>query len=246
MPRRWRCVAFDLDGTLANSLPALRQAYAEFLGELNRCGSDAEFVRLNGPSMTTIVFLLKEWHGLSDPHEELLRRYYGHVRRAYAGVQPAQGADELLRFAAVEGYDRALVTSSPRSTVRGVLDRLNWKGCFDVTVCGDEVPVAKPDPAVYQRACALGGWQPDECVAVEDASSGIRAAVAAGLDVIGVGPPERLAELRDRGAAWTCTTLMRVRETLKELSISAGSGYAQGHMTPPGLRPPALHAERQE
>ena len=226
MPRRWRCVAFDLDGTLVDSLPALRQAYETFLRELGKRGSDAEFARLNGPSMTAIVSLLKGWHSLPTAHEELLRRYYGHVQQAYrSGVKPVRDAEELLRFTAAEGYNRALVTSSPRSVVQDVLEALNWCQCFDVTVCGDEVPAAKPDPAVYHRACKLGGWRPDECVAVEDAPAGVHAAVAAGLEVIGVGPAERLAELRDGGAAWTCATLTQVRETLEELSPGAVSGY---------------------
>ena len=125
MPRRRRCVALDLDGTLVDSLPALRRAYEAFLLELGKQGSDAEFARLNGPNMTTIVFLLKEGHDLRTPHEELLRRYSRYVQQAYRNVEPVRDADELLRFIAAEGYSRALVTSSPRSEVQGILERLN-------------------------------------------------------------------------------------------------------------------------
>ena len=166
--------------------------------------------------MSTIVALLKEWHQLAPPHDILLRHYYAHVQRAYRdGVQQAKGADELLDFLRGKGYQLALVTSSPRAAVDGVLDRLAWRARFDVIVCGDEVPEAKPDPAVYRRACELGGWQPAACVAVEDAPAGVRAAVACGLAVIGVGPVDRHPALRDSGATWVCSALDEVGDVLE-------------------------------
>ena len=44
-----RAILFDLDGTLVDTLPALRSGYDRFLEELGRHGSDEEFARLAGP-----------------------------------------------------------------------------------------------------------------------------------------------------------------------------------------------------
>ena len=225
MPRPWRCVAFDLDGTLVDSLPALRLAYEAFLQSLGSTGSEEEFEHLNGPTMATIVSRLKEWHGLAPPHDELLHSYQEHVERAYrTSVLPAEGADDLLRWSRAQGLARALVTSTPRRVVEGVLAKLDWPDCFEVIACGDEVADAKPDPAIYARACKLGGWEPDECVAVEDAPAGVRAAAACGMAVIGVGPAERLEALRACGAAWTCETLKQVRDILHTRKTHYGFG----------------------
>ncbi|MCP6318820.1 HAD family hydrolase, partial [Klebsiella pneumoniae] len=55
---------------------------------------------------------------------------------------------------------------------------------FDHSVCGDEVPAGKPDPAPYLRAAELLGLDPAQCLAVEDSPTGAAAADAAGCTVL--------------------------------------------------------------
>jgi beta-phosphoglucomutase-like phosphatase (HAD superfamily) len=57
---------------------------------------------------------------------------------------------------------------------------------FDVTICGDEVPARKPDPAPYRQAMQALAVDPAECVVIEDSASGITAGLAAGVAVLGV------------------------------------------------------------
>jgi beta-phosphoglucomutase-like phosphatase (HAD superfamily) len=59
-------------------------------------------------------------------------------------------------------------------------------GPFDVTVCGDEVPARKPDPAPYLQAMTALGVSPEESVVIEDSLVGVTAGLAAGAAVIGV------------------------------------------------------------
>jgi HAD superfamily hydrolase (TIGR01509 family) len=204
----WQWVAFDLDGTLIDSLPALQKAYHAFLQEHGARGSKEEFEHLNGPTMATIVSVLKERHRLSPPHPILLDRCRCHVEEAYRAIaEPIPGAVDLLGWTETAALGCALVTSSPRAVVAPVLGKLGWTGVFDVVVCGDEVERAKPDPELYRRAAKLGAWRAEAGVAIEDAPAGVEAAVNAGLHVIGFGPPSRWAELSGKGAQWTCSTL---------------------------------------
>ena len=55
-----------------------------------------------------------------------------------------------------------------------------------MTVCGDEVPARKPDPAPYRQAMRALGVDPADCVVVEDSLVGITAGLAAGAAVLGV------------------------------------------------------------
>lgn len=55
---------------------------------------------------------------------------------------------------------------------------------FTATVCGDEVPRAKPQPDPFILGAKLAGYQPHECLAIEDSATGVRAAVAAGCEVL--------------------------------------------------------------
>jgi beta-phosphoglucomutase-like phosphatase (HAD superfamily) len=57
---------------------------------------------------------------------------------------------------------------------------------FDVTICGDEVPARKPDPAPYRQAMQALAVDPGECVVIEDSQAGITAGLAAGAAVLGV------------------------------------------------------------
>jgi HAD superfamily hydrolase (TIGR01509 family) len=99
------------------------------------------------------------------------------------------GARELLTAVRSAGIAAALVTTTPRRLAAGVLRRMDEAlvpPAFDVTVCGDEVPANKPDPAPYRQAMAALGVDPARCVAIEDSRVGVTSALAAGAAVLGV------------------------------------------------------------
>jgi beta-phosphoglucomutase-like phosphatase (HAD superfamily) len=55
---------------------------------------------------------------------------------------------------------------------------------FAASVCGDEVVRAKPAPDPYQRAAALLGFDPAQCLAIEDSVTGAASAEDAGCPVL--------------------------------------------------------------
>jgi beta-phosphoglucomutase-like phosphatase (HAD superfamily) len=67
-------------------------------------------------------------------------------------------------------------------------------------VTGDDVLLGKPDAAIYRLACNRIGIEPGRLLAVEDAISGIRAAVDAGLRCVGVASHETPENLIAAGA----------------------------------------------
>ena len=107
------------------------------------------------------------------------------LRRTKAGrVTVLPGAAELLAEVAAAGLPYALVTGSLRPFVEAVLAATGFR--FPVTVCGDDVPVTKPDPAPYQLAAKLLDVEPARCVALEDSPNGVASATAAGCLVVAV------------------------------------------------------------
>jgi HAD superfamily hydrolase (TIGR01509 family) len=107
-----------------------------------------------------------------------------------AGVQWRPGARELLAGVRAAGLPTALVTTTPRRLTDLVLAAMarSFDGgtLFDVTVCGDEVPARKPDPAPYLQAAAALGVDIRRCVVVEDSVVGVTAGLASGAAVLGV------------------------------------------------------------
>jgi beta-phosphoglucomutase-like phosphatase (HAD superfamily) len=59
-------------------------------------------------------------------------------------------------------------------------------GAFDAIVTADDVPAPKPAPDCYLAAARALGAPPADCVALEDSATGVAAARAAGMFVVGV------------------------------------------------------------
>jgi len=102
----------------------------------------------------------------------------------------APRAAALLAELRAEGFGVALASSSRNALP--VLDRLGIRDRFDVIVDGHQVEIAKPDPQIFILAAERLNIPRLRCVVVEDAESGIAAAHAAGMPVIGIGPAERV------------------------------------------------------
>ena len=180
-PLNPRALLLDLDGTLANSIPALQLVYRRFLEEYGVKPSAAEFARLNGPPLPEVVRMLKQVHRLLEPEETLLGRYRALVDESYAEVTPNAGAHKLLERAKTAGCIVGIVTSNSLCRTRDWLHRVDFIPLVDFVIAGDDVARSKPDPEPYLAAAARAGCSAGTAVAVEDSLAGALSARAAGL-----------------------------------------------------------------
>lgn len=184
--RKFAWVLFDLDGTLANSIEVLYKVYTDFLNAYGAHGSRSEFNVLGG-SVTEIVNALKRTHQLCKSQEALEAEYQMRITEAYLRyVQPYPEAEELLQTLIKKGYKLALVTSAHRNCVNAFLKQHRWRHYFNLVVCGNEVPKAKPAPYIYHLACQMKKIERDSALAVEDSLQGFQSAINAGLYCIRV------------------------------------------------------------
>ncbi len=95
----------------------------------------------------------------------------------------------LLRIARETGCKTALATMSEREEASRVLDILGLKDQLDLVLTKDDVKSPKPDPEIYLRAAQGLDVDPKECLVIEDSPNGVRAGVAAGMNVIAVATP---------------------------------------------------------
>ena len=177
----------DLDGTLADNLPSMYQAYLAFLASYGRTGTPEEFRGLNGPPLAEVVRRLQATHGLEDSLEACEERYQRLVDEAYQAARARTGAAELLRAARERGLVVAVVTSNHSARARAWLERVGlWEG-VDVLVGGERGGPGKPDPAPYLEALARTGCAAERSLALEDSPAGAEAALRAGLETWTVG-----------------------------------------------------------
>lgn len=103
------------------------------------------------------------------------------------GVEAMIGARDLLHSLKRRGTPLGLVSNSPLVFVRRSLEIAGFQDRFDVILSAHEVAAPKPAPDPYLEACRRLGVEPGpEVVALEDSPTGVAAARAAGLTVIGV------------------------------------------------------------
>jgi HAD superfamily hydrolase (TIGR01509 family) len=103
------------------------------------------------------------------------------------GVEAMLGARELLHALKRRGTPIGLVSNSPLVFVQRSLEIVGFDDRFDVVVSAHEVAAPKPSPEPYLEACRRLGVEPGpDVVALEDSPTGVAAARAAGLTVIGI------------------------------------------------------------
>ena len=110
------------------------------------------------------------------------------------GVEAMVGARDLLHELAGRGTPLGLVSNSPLPFVLRSLEIVGFEDRFDVVVSGHEVAAPKPAPDPYLEACRRLGVEPGpNVIALEDSPTGVTAARAAGLTVIGIPSIEGVA-----------------------------------------------------
>jgi HAD superfamily hydrolase (TIGR01509 family) len=187
-------VLFDMDGTLVQTEELWGEAMFALAARLGGRMSSAARERTVGTSLRTSMTILHEDLGVSRTERQLradARWVEDETGRLLAdGVAWLPGARELVAEVRAAGLRSALVTTTPRRladlVLRSIGEVTPGVPAFDLTVCGDEVPARKPDPAPYRQAMAALDVRPESCVVVEDSRSGITSGLAAGAAVLGV------------------------------------------------------------
>lgn len=179
-------VLFDMDGVVVDSERYWPDLETERLFPEVVPNGDIDPEEVMGMNYREIYDYLAENYAVAvdrDRHvelfEELAREIYG--ERA----SPMDGFEELLAELQASGIDVGLVTSAPHAWIDVVLERFGLEGRFDAVVSAETVPRGKPKPDVYRRALEELEADPDAAVAIEDSTTGARAAKAAGIRCLG-------------------------------------------------------------
>ncbi len=179
-------VVFDCDGLLLETEVGWSRAETTLFARYGReYGPDDKRLTI-GKSLPEAARIFAELlPGASDPDELLAQLVDLALPEFERGVEPMPGAAELVEE--LHGTRPiAVATNSFRAILEVALEHSGLAGRFDVLIAGDEVPNPKPAPDIYLEACRRLEVDPGDAVALEDSPSGVAAAKAAGLRVIGV------------------------------------------------------------
>ena len=193
VPRRFRLIVFDWDGTLVDSTSIIARALQAACRDVGE--------PMPGDERATYVIGL----GLADAlahvapalpverHAELADRYRSHYLGAEGDIPLFDGAAELLADLVGAGFMLAVATGKTRKGLDRALAQHRVGHLFVATRCSDE-DAPKPDPAMLLHLMRRLGVTPDETLMVGDTTHDLELASRAGVQAVAVAYGAHAAE----------------------------------------------------
>lgn len=182
-----KAILFDMDGLLVDSenlgievaILVCRNLGIELTPEEQRA-----FIGITDEKFYKELFARR---GLDLDVQKALQEHFAmYEQLLVSDLEPFPGAASLPKILKDQGRKIALVSGSTRHQIDIIFNSLGIADCFSVIVSCDDIAVSKPNPEGYLTAAKLLGEEPNNCIVLEDAESGIKAGKAAGMKVIGV------------------------------------------------------------
>jgi phosphoglycolate phosphatase len=188
---RIRAVAFDLDGTLVDTMPDLADAMNRTLGMLGTRALSYERIKaLVGHGFEQFVHDgLAESLGTKPTHPAQQSAAIALARRIYAQEvfkrsQVYPGVTQALESLAADGVLVCCITNKISVFAEPLLQQAGLASYFAFTLCADRPEDRKPSPHMLSLACSRFGIAPAQMMYVGDSGIDIAAARAAGCPVV--------------------------------------------------------------
>lgn len=185
IPSGIKALIFDCDGTLVNSMPLHMQAWEVTLKQFGVKYDEKYLTAMNGMKETDIVNLYNQAFGTKLNPDKVVATKYNYIKQYLNTVKPIEPVVEVARsyygklpLAVVSGSARNIVNEELMTT--GIFD------LFDYILTGDDSYKAKPASDIFYAAAAYMNVEPQLCLVLEDADSGLEGASKAGMHTIDV------------------------------------------------------------
>ena len=181
---KYKCIIFDCDGVLVDSEPIASQVLVDMANEYG-ANIDLEYALKNfkGTSMQNCYAQVAELATERLPDDFMPNFRARSFESFRKNIQPVAGVTEVI-----ENLDIpfCVASSGPENKIRLNLELTGLLPYFEDHIFSCfEIRKWKPDPAVFLWAAETMGFQPNECLVIEDSMSGVTAALNGGFDVYG-------------------------------------------------------------
>jgi HAD superfamily hydrolase (TIGR01509 family) len=192
-----KAIIFDVDGTLADTENAHRIAFNQTFAE-NNLGWNwdvalyGKLLKVTGGKERIRFFVESFLPDFNKPadyedfvkklHVQKTAHYTAALRDGHIPLRP--GIRQLILDAHKAGLKLAVATTTSPENVAALLEvglGKDWNKYFDAIGCGDIVPLKKPAPDIYNWVLNELKLTPQDCIALEDSSNGLRSALDAGI-----------------------------------------------------------------
>ncbi|NOY97071.1 MAG: HAD-IA family hydrolase [Chlorobi bacterium] len=177
---RAKALIFDLDGTIADTMPVHFHAYNKVVAEYGINFTPELFKRYAGIPAGQTIQILNDKFGANMDHEEVGQVKELEYEKLMHQIKPVKPVVDLIKK-----YNGVL----PMSVGTGGHHRLAWKTLeilgldkyFDILVAMEDVTHYKPHPETFLRCAEKMNVDPQYCQVFEDGALGLQAARSAGM-----------------------------------------------------------------
>lgn len=182
-----RAAIFDMDGLMVDTEFLHHESFKKALERfgIHPTSNAQGVIHVSGISAEANWERFRKQYGFDVDNAELSRiKHEIHLKLLQEKVEAMPGLLELLKDLKKSGYKTAIASSSVRKQINLIVDRLGITDFFDAITSGEEVVNGKPAPDIFLKAAAKLDIKPEECVVLEDAMNGMKAAKAANMYAI--------------------------------------------------------------
>lgn len=199
---KYQAVIFDLDGVICHTDAYHYQAWKQVADRLSIYFDEKINHRLRGVSrMESFEIILERCDRTLSQDEKvqyaeekntIYKKLLEHMSPADLSPEVRNTLDTLRQ----RGLKLGIGSSSKNAEF--ILNQLGLGTYFDAIADGNQISRSKPDPEVFLLAAKLLGEEPCDCLVIEDAIAGLKAAKDGGMDAAGIGDASQ-SELADYG-----------------------------------------------
>ncbi|MFW6389967.1 MAG: beta-phosphoglucomutase [Halanaerobiales bacterium] len=191
---------FDLDGVITDTAEFHYLSWKRLADEEGVEFARKENEKLRGVSRRrSLEILLKQKEVNEEELQEMMERKNNYYQEYIKTISPEDllpGIEKILEYLQQEGYKLAVASASKNA--KEVIRNLEIEDIFEHISDGYSVENTKPAPDLFLHTAEKLGVDNSKCVVVEDAESGIEAALKAGMTAVGIGPKERVGKAHFR------------------------------------------------
>ncbi|MDB4148137.1 HAD family phosphatase [Flavobacteriaceae bacterium] len=183
-----KAVIFDMDGVIVNSEPLHHLAYKKMFEEFKLDVSNSLYESFTGQSTYSICEQLCEIFDLKVDANALVlskRKHFKIIFENDSSFEMIDGAMNLIKDYFENNLTLVLASSASMTNIERIFKKFDLNKFFKAKISGADLKESKPNPEIFIKAAQLAGFKKEECIVIEDSTSGINAAKSAQIYCVG-------------------------------------------------------------
>lgn len=192
-----KAVIFDLDGTMLDNNSYHLSAWRQYLTDIGIQISDEAYRKyINGRTNKDAIEYIYQRNMTSEEAMVYTLEKEAVYRRIYEPfIKPVEGLTALLEFIQAHNLPIGIATSGIRVNIDFMFDHIPIRKFFSAIINSEHITHGKPHPEIFLKTAEALQVSPEYCLVFEDAAVGVKAAKAAGMNVVALTTTQTAAEL---------------------------------------------------